>query len=160
MRIRVYSHAVSVAKGLTATVYTGPNLTQIIGVTNTGNVPNSYNLTVSCSLPCPAAARRPRCQTFAVGATQQVTVTYTGASPGTGTVILIARNTVNTAIADSGTVTVTVKPRYTVAVTPDDGAAQADALTTAIVPFLVTYNGTSPSGGNYTFTVTSCPGPL
>jgi RHS repeat-associated protein len=159
VHVLVYSHAVSVAKGGTATVYSAPGLTQVIGVTNTGNVLNSYTLTPSCSGAVSACTASPASvSNLGVGAILQVTVTYTGANAGgAGVVQLVARNTVNTGIADSGTVNVTVKPKYTVAVTPDGGTAQADAGTMASVPFVVTNNGTATSG-HYTLSVTNCQG--
>lgn len=159
VHVLVYNHAVSVAKGGTATVYSGPGLTQVINVTNTGNVLNSYSLTPSCSgaAVSPCTASPASVSNLGIGATQQVTVTYTGANAGgAGIVQLVARNTVNTAIADSGTVNITVKPTYTVAVTPDGGTAQADAWTMASVPFAVTNNGTAASG-RYTL-VPTCTG--
>jgi RHS repeat-associated protein len=156
VHVLVYSHTVSVAKGGTATVYSAPGLTQLIGVTNTGNVPNSYTLTASCSGAVSACSAPASVSNLGVGATQQVTVTYTGANAGgAGIVQLVARNTVNTGIADSGTVNVTVKPTYTVAVTPDGGTPQAEAWTTAVVPFSIVNSGTA--SGSYFF-ILSCGG--
>lgn len=158
VHVIVYNHAVSVAKGGTATVYAAPGLSLQIGVTNTGNVSNSYNLTLTCSGAVSACGANPSISNLGVGLTQQVTVTYNAANNGgTGSVKLVAKSTVNAAIADSGTVTVTVKPKYTVAVTPDAGTAQADAWTTASIPFVVANNGTGPSG-HYALSITSCTG--
>jgi RHS repeat-associated core domain len=155
-RWQVRTHYVSVAKGLTATQYAGSGLTQLIGVTNTGNVTNSYNLTVSCTGTVSGCSGPPTVSNLAAGAAQQVAVTYTGAGAGGGgTVQLVARNTVDTGVADSGTVAITVKPTYTVAVTPKGGTAQADPWTTASIPFTITNNGSK--AGAYSLT-TSCTG--
>jgi RHS repeat-associated protein len=157
-RWQVNTHYVSVAKGGSATVYAGPGLTQLIGVTNNGNVLNSYTLTATCSGAVSTCSAPTSVSNVGIGATAQVTVTYTGADAGgTGTIQLVARNTIDTGIADSGTVSVIVKPKYTVAVTPDGGTAQADAVIPASVPFVVTNNGTAASG-HYTLGVTTCGG--
>jgi RHS repeat-associated protein len=145
---QVNTHYVSVTpKGGADTAYAGSG-THVFGVKNNGSVPNSYTLTTPCSGTVSGCKASPASiSNLAVFATQQVTVTYTGAGAGgAGIVQLAATNTVDGTVVDTGSVNVAVKPTYTVAVTPHGGTAQTDAWTAASVPFTITNNGTAPAG--------------
>jgi RHS repeat-associated protein len=142
-------------KGGTASVYVGPGRTQVFRVKNTGNVTNSYTLTTPCLNAVTACTAPASVSNLLAGDSASVTVTYTGSGAGPGTARLATSNTVDPAAVDTGSVNVTARPTFTVAVTPDSAAPQVDAWTAATVPFSITNNGTA--SGSF-FLSLSCGG--
>lgn len=160
VKITVNSHTVVVApKSADTTVYAGTR-SHVFSVKNLGNSPSDYAVDASCATQIPTCQASPQTITaLGVGATQPVTVTYTtSGTGGSGTLTLTASSAVSPNVRDSGVVSVTVKPTYTVAVTPKGNTVYGDG-DTATVHFALTNSGSATATYGLTATCTGAAAP-
>jgi RHS repeat-associated protein len=116
-------------------------------VTNTGNQGSvTYNLAASCSVGISACSPSTGSVTLSAGQFADVPVSYQAAEASSGTLGLTAAYSGNGAIADGGSINVSVGYSFNIAVTPDNETAPADAAAPASYSFTIRAGNT---GGTY-----------
>jgi len=97
-------------------------LNQTFTLQHAGNASATYNLAVLCTGSLVSSCSSPASVPIAAGASAPVTVTYNSAASGTGRIRLVASNSSNSAIQDSGWVNVSLGTSQTptVSVTGDN----------------------------------------
>jgi RHS repeat-associated protein len=156
VKLTVNSHTVAVSpKSGGVTVYAGTH-TQSYSVTNNGNVPSDFEVRAGCTLAIYICSASPETITnLGVKASKSVTVSYTTTDAGgTGDLTLIANSVLNPAVRDSGKLSMTVKPTYTVTLTPASSTVYGEG-DTATVNFSAINTGSASA--TYAL-VTACTG--
>ena len=146
------SYGVTVSPHSTSTSQSG---SYTFLITNIGTSSSTFLLSARCTGALNGCGVSPDSLILAGGAQRQVSLAYSGGGGASGVAQLVVVQSGNSAIGDSGAVTVNIPKSYGVYVTPDGGSTSVGANLNATYPFTV--HNTGNLGARYSLSA-GCSG--